>query len=78
MVMLRQLQGSSAQPLIVKELYPNTWASGTQYPDPGDGVNAQNEGVRCDQCGYPIPDRRTAKVCPHCGSDNFEGQQLSK
>jgi len=74
---MRQNEGA-AEPPSVRELYPNAYAGGTKYPDPGDGVNASEDGIRCAHCGYPIPNRKRAKTCPNCGSDNFEGQRLAR
>jgi len=75
----RPIKGKAPE-LVVNELYPNAYASGTVYPDPGDGPHGEKteHGIKCAQCGYPIPDRRRAKECPSCSSDNFEGQSLAK
>ena len=73
----RQLKGPAPE-LKIREFYPNNYAGSTKYPDPGDGTNASEDGIKCAQCGYPIPNRKRAKTCPHCGSDNFQGQNLAK
>ena len=76
---MRPLKGPAPK-LDIRELYPNAYAGSTEYPDPGDGPHGEKteDGVKCAQCGYPIPNRRRAKQCPHCKSDNFEGQTLTK
>ena len=68
---------SSSQ--MATELYPNRFTAGArEYTQPGPHASKQSEsGVRCRQCAYPIKDRAVAKVCPNCGSDNFEGESVS-
>ena len=76
---MRHSPGAQPSSATDREFYPNTYAGGTEYPDPGDGIQNSNadNGVKCAQCGYPIPDRQRAKNCPNCSSDNFEGATLS-